>query len=228
MNNNVIWCLFVTGSLLTRIAYGDPQVSISSASITAGDLTTVDVDITGLTPGTALGAFDFTIDFNSAVVSLFSGSIGDPVLGDQLDPEGLGYSFPVISSGSGSVEMQDFSIEDPAVLSSLQSSSFVLGTLTFEGISSGPSALSVSASVFGDQYGNAFSPSIQAGNIQVIAGSVTGAPELDARPAASAFTLLIGSFLVLRGGRRRRSGAERYWLCGRVCESYARESKHQP
>lgn len=193
------------GALGSIGAYAEPTLSVGSASVGVGGATTVDLSISGLTPGPALGAFDVTLSFNPSVVGLKSETLGDPLLGgDQLDPEGFGVISNVIT-GSGSVEFQDLSLDDSSALTSLQPSSFTLGTLTFTGLAAGTSALTASDVILSDPSGEAISAFTDAGTLTVT-GTTMAAPEIDPASAASALTLLLGVLAVIRGRRVVRTG----------------------
>ncbi len=190
------------GALGSIGAYAEPTLSVGSATIGTGGAATVDLNISGLNPGQALGAFDVTVSFNPSLLGLASETFGDPVLGgDQLDPEGLGV-FSNVNTGSGSVEFQDLSLDDASALTALQPSSFTLATVTFSGVSAGTSALTVSDFTLSDALGNAIDAITQAGSVEVMgSGNISAAPEIDPASTASALTLLMGLLAVLRGRR---------------------------
>jgi hypothetical protein len=190
------------GALGSIGAYADPTLSVGSATIGTGGAATVDLTISGLNPGQALGGFDVTVNFDPSLLGLVSETFGDPVLGsDQLDPEGFGV-FSNVITGSGSVELQDLSLDDASALTTLQPSSFTLGTVTFNGVSAGTSALTVSSVDLSDALGNAMGAITEAGSVTVTgSGGTSAAPEIDPASTASALTLLMGLLAVLRGRR---------------------------
>ncbi len=65
----------------------------------------------------------------AAILSPVDGSLGDPVLGDQLDVLGLG-SFAVATIGVSSINFFELSFDLPADFDSLQAGSFVIGSVT--------------------------------------------------------------------------------------------------
>lgn len=187
--------------LLSTAAHA-AQLDLSSASISQGGTATIDLGISGLGNGTALGVFDITVDFNPAVVSFGSATFGDPSLGDQLDLEGFG-TLQSTTSGSGSAELFELSFDSNSALTSLQATNFTLATLTFTGIAHGTSDLSLSVNALGDQDGNAIAPDLGSGSITV--GSTTSVSE----PGTWALLIAGMSALLLRGGLQRRRLAPR-------------------
>jgi hypothetical protein len=150
-----------------------PQLSISSVTVNRGTEATVDLSISGLGGGTALGTFDVNVAFNPAIVNFAAAKYGDPILGDQLDLEGFG-TVTTTTPGSGTVELFELSFDSPAVLASKQASAFILAALSFDTVGAGTSSLSLSVNSLGDQNGNALTASLRTGSITV-AGS--GVPE---------------------------------------------------
>jgi hypothetical protein len=202
---SLIMVLALGGALGSVGASAEPTLSVGSASVGVGGATTVDLSISGLTPGPALGAFDVTLSFNPSLLGLKSETFGDPVLGgDQLDPEGFGV-FSNVITGSGSVELQDLSFDDSSALTSLQPSSFTLGTLTFNALAAGTSALTASNVILSDPSGSAISAITDDGTLTVMGSGTTppaSAPEIDPASAASGLTLLLGMLAVIRGRRK--------------------------
>ena len=196
----------VASLAVTQLAVADPTISIGTTTASAGGTATVDLNISGLTPGTALGAFDLNIGFDPAVVSFSSALIGDPLLGgDQLDPEGFG-TLSGIVPGTSTVELYDISLDDPSALTASQPTSFTLATLTYNAVASGMSSLVLSVNGLADQLGNSISSAFEDGSISVTSGGGTGvtqAPEIDPNSAAGALTLLAGCLAVLRGRRSK-------------------------
>jgi hypothetical protein len=173
-------------------------LSIGSGSIAPGGTDTVDLNISGLGNGTALGAYDINVGFNPSVVGFSSAAFGDPVLGDQLDPQGFG-TINFVNSGNGTVELFELSLDDPGVLISSQASSFTLATLTFDGVGVGSSPLALSVNAIGDENGNPLTTSLSNGSITVTSSTTTtAAPEIDAGSTMAGLTLLLGGLAVLR------------------------------
>jgi hypothetical protein len=181
------------------LAQGGPEITISSDTVSAGGIATVDLSISGLGSGTQLGGYDLNVGFNPGIVSFASAAFGDPKLGDQLNLEGFG-TFSSATPGSGTVDLAELSFDSAAVLQASQASAFTLVQLTFDAKSRGTSALDLSVNAVSDAFGNSFTPPLSNGSIIVTGGSA--APEIDATSAFAALTLLAGSLAVVRSRAR--------------------------
>jgi hypothetical protein len=91
-----------------------------------------------------------------------------------LNLEGFG-TLQSTTTGSGSAELFELSLDSPSALTSLQADSFTLASLTFTGLTDGTSALSLSVNAVGDQNGDPLSASLQNGSISV--GTPVAVPE---------------------------------------------------
>jgi hypothetical protein len=190
--------------VLTTAAFSQ-DLFLGSDTIAMNGSTTVDLSITGLTPGqTALGTFDVNVAFDPSILTLESAIYGDPAIGDQLSFNGLALNETTL--GGGAVELFELSFDPSATLLSFQPDHFTLATLTFSGLSAGSAMLSLSANAIGDQDGNVITPTLHNGSISVTSRTMT-APEIDASSAASALTLLAGLIVVLGGQPRARAGS---------------------
>lgn len=109
---------------------------VSAASVDIGDTFTVSAVIGGLGSFTApsLGAFDFNIDYDSALVAL---TATPPVFTNLLGDEGLGESFTGSSVSLGSINLFALSFLADLDLNALQPSTFTLATLSFSALSAG-------------------------------------------------------------------------------------------
>jgi hypothetical protein len=187
-------------------AVAQVDVSIGSETVSAGGVATVSLDVSGLGKGTALGAFDLNVGFNSSIVSFASASYGDPVSGDQLNLEGFG-TYTNTTPGNGTTELTELSFDSSAALLSSQATSFTLATLSFDALTAGSSALTLSVNGLEsgpvDQNGNAVATTFQDGAITVSGsgGGTIQAPEIDSASAMSALALLLGGLAVVRGRR---------------------------
>jgi hypothetical protein len=197
-------CLLLTlATLIGSIAVAQAQeLSIGSETISTGGVATVDLNISGLSPGSsALGTFDVNVGFNSSILNFASATYGDPVLGDLLNNNGLAIN--TTTPGSGTTELFELSLDDPGTLLAAQPSSFTIAQLTFDGVSSGTSALSLSINAIGDQNGNSLNTTLSDGSISVKAtggsGGTVSAPEIHASAAVSGLILLLGGVAVMRG-----------------------------
>lgn len=176
MRRPLVACLLIMGAAASGVATATPVLSIGSDSISPAGTATVDLDISGLGNGTALGTFDVNVGFNSSVVGFNSAAYGDPVLGDQLNLEGFG-TLQGTTTGSGTAELFELSFDSPAALTSLQATSFTLATLTFTGLTAGVSDLSLSVNALGDQNGTSLPATLTDGTITVGSGTTVGVPE---------------------------------------------------
>jgi hypothetical protein len=146
----------------------------SSQAVTLGSLVNVALEVAGLGAQAApsLGTFDLNLDFDPTILSFNSTVFGDPILGDQLDPTGLGNTINFSSPGSGTVELFDLSLDTASQLNGLQPAAFILGSLAFDTIGAGTSPLNVTINAMGDADGNSLSAGIQDGSL-----GVNSAPE---------------------------------------------------
>jgi hypothetical protein len=206
MKSSSFAVLAALGAALAPLLAGAQSLSIGPPeTVSVGDATTVDLDINGLGTGSTVGAFDVTVGFNPSFVSFASATYGGSS-GDLLNPGGPTQGFDAFTTaGTGTAEVAEFSLLPTLT----QPSGFTLAQLTFDGVAAGTSALTLSVNALGDQYGNSFSATLQDGTIAVTSaggGPPTSVPEIDPKSAAGAFTLLIGTLVLIRG-RRVRSHA---------------------
>jgi hypothetical protein len=184
------------------MAQSEPEISISSETVSVGGIATVDLSISGLGSGTQLGAYDLNIAYNPSIVSFNSALFGDPKLGDELNLEGYG-TLSAAQSGSGTVEVQELSFDSIAALETQQASAFTLVQLSFDARAVGSSSLDLSINAVSDAYGDALTPGLSDGSITVKSSGTTAAPEIDPGHAAGALTLLAGSLAIARARMRR-------------------------
>jgi hypothetical protein len=182
------------------LAQGAPVISISSDTVSQGDVATVDLSISGLGSGTQLGGYDLNVGFNSSIVSFGSATFGDPKLSDQLNLEGFG-TFSSATPGAGTLDLAELSFDSAATLQSSQASGFTMVQLTFDTKSAGFTALDLSINAVSDAFGNSLTPALSNGSITVTSGKLA-APEMDATSGVAALTLLAGSLAVVCSRRR--------------------------
>lgn len=112
----------------------------SEPHIDVGDNFFVDIIISDLA-GNALGGWDGNFIFDADAISLVGSSLGDNVLGNQLDLSGLGtFNSTQVSALTGtmhSVNMLDVSYDDAATLNAGQANTFSLARLEFSRLSIG-------------------------------------------------------------------------------------------
>jgi hypothetical protein len=167
--------VFVTmlGAALVLLAPGESgavtlEFEPSAPAVMVGSTVKVAVVISGLGSGAApsLSTFDLNVTFDSSILSFLGVAFGDPILGDQLDLSGSGAATDVVA-GSGVVNVFELSF-DPAVdLNTLQAPGFTLATLSFNGLSTGVSALGIAVNALGDADGGALAADVLAGRVVV-------------------------------------------------------------
>jgi hypothetical protein len=168
----------------------------TSQTIALGSSTTVNVLISGLSAGQALGAFDLFVLNNSSIVSAtgvtFGSSLGP--LGGQL----TGTTFAL-----GSTEGAETSFETTPALLALQASQpFELFQLTYMGVGVGTSSLTLGTPLVLADGSGSFLP-LPAPT--VIAGSITVTGPTAVTPEPSSLALLGTGFgTMLMYLRRRR------------------------
>jgi hypothetical protein len=175
----------VTGS-------ADPILSITPAfqSGNIGDIFTVNLILSGLTAGQEVGGFDVDISFNSSILAPLAITLGVG-LGTGLD------QFTVANSFAGGVaDIAQFSFLDELSLQTLQGGSFLLATLTFQGIANGLSNLTITQAIFSDGNFNSQPLPVSLVNGAIQVGSATSLP-------APGTLLLLGAGMVVLGLQRR-------------------------
>jgi hypothetical protein len=110
----------------------------ATQTINVGGTATIDVQVSGLAAGKAVGSFDLTVLSNSSIVTplsvLFLGSLGVPA--DEITGSDL--------SVAGAVNAFEVSLEDTATLLGLQSSQpFSLFRISYQGIAVGSTILTL-------------------------------------------------------------------------------------
>jgi hypothetical protein len=110
----------------------------ATQTINVGGTATIDVQVSGLARGQAVGSFDLTVLSNNSIVTplsvLFLGNLGTPA--DEL----LGSDLSV----AGAVNAFEVSLEDTATLLGLQASQpFSLFRISYQGIAVGSTVLTL-------------------------------------------------------------------------------------
>jgi hypothetical protein len=172
-------------------------VSISmdpaAAEIGVGDSVDIALNVSGLdAPGVSLGTYDIDVAWDPAVVQLSLVSIGDPLLGDQLNLSGFG-TFTTITFGTGTVNLFELSLDPPVTLDTLQAGSFTIATLTFQLVDFGESAITPTVVALGDALGDPL-------QVEAITGAVVSVV-----PEPSGAVLALAGLLLVRS-RIRRAG----------------------
>lgn len=175
-------CLLVAGA-----AHAAPVVSISPMSqdlalLPAGTTATVDIVVSGLNqPGDAVGGFSLTLGFNGSLLAGVGFSVvPGGAFGAVPDDQSFGFNVP----GELDLFVAADETADQATLAGLQGASFVLATVTFEGISAGLSPLLLSNVVLSNWDGSA-DFDVSSSNGQICVGGNCTVPE----PASYALAL---------------------------------------
>jgi hypothetical protein len=147
---------------------------LSSSSATIGDTVTVDMIIGGLGNFTnpSLGAFDFVVNFNPALVGLTASPL---TFGTLLGDEGPGESLNGSSFSTGAANLFVLSFLTSPELNALQPSTFTLATLSFNALASGINTFSFSSVVLGDGVGDPLIASLGTASVTITPSVV---PEL--------------------------------------------------
>ena len=134
----------------------------TTQTINFSETASVDLLISGLGDFTSpsLGAFDVDINFDNTVISFSTATFGT-FLGTSI--QGVDTSTP------GMVKLDEVSLESVPTLDGLQSDSFLLATLTFDGTSAGRSQLEFGAVVLSDAFGSIIAdPTLVPSSITVV------------------------------------------------------------
>ena len=157
----------------------------TTQTINFSETTSVDLLISGLGDFTSpsLGAFDVDINFDNTVISFSTATFGT-FLGTSI--QGVDTSTP------GMVKLDEVSLESVPTLDGLQSDSFLLATLTFDGTGAGTSQLGFGAVVLSDAFGNIIAdPTLVPSSVTVV-------------PLSAAVWLFGSGMLGLLGMARRK------------------------
>ena len=139
-----VW--FVDAALANTVTLGFVP---SSQPVSAGQAIDFEVLIAGIGAPPAVGAFDLTVTYNDALLSLTGVTFGSDL--------GNVNAFQALTSDTllpGSVEFAEVSLLSSSALNARQPSSFALATLSFEGVGSGIASLSLETGVVDDAFGN--------------------------------------------------------------------------
>jgi hypothetical protein len=142
LRNVVRQAVLALGALLVLPFATAAVITLSPASTvtSAGSPVRVDVGVSGLGSGVALGGFDLDIAFNPALLS-FTGATFGPALGNPMTFEAL----TSVSAAAAVVDFSEVSLLSAAQLLALQPGSFSLGILSFDAIASGTATFALLA-----------------------------------------------------------------------------------
>jgi hypothetical protein len=178
----------------------------SAQTLVEGGFATIDVQISGLGAGEApsLGTYDLEVTFNPTVLDFVSATLGDGVLGNQLDLFDLG-NVSSVTPSTGVVNLFELSLDTATDLNTLQADSFVLASLRFSSLSEGMSTIGLSVNSLGDADGAPLAVSLLSGSVVV-----TAVPE------PKAFALVLAGIVLIGGvARKRPAGGQLqipFWL----------------
>ena len=129
------------------------NIILSIARITqTGHSVDIDIGISGLGSAAApsLSTYDLDLDFDPAYLAFANVHYGDPLLGNQLDLFNLGSNTAAAGVASpGVVNLFELSGDSVADLNTLQASSFILATVTFDVLTAGTSPLGLVSTALG-------------------------------------------------------------------------------
>jgi hypothetical protein len=123
----------------------------STANVTAGSPFSVDLRISDIDNNTAIGDYDFDINFSSSVLSIGE---GDVTFGNQLQQSGVA-SLQSVNIGNGQLNISEVSLNDQGVLNTSRSDEVTVARLNFTaGDTPGVSQLGISVNALGNQNGS--------------------------------------------------------------------------
>jgi hypothetical protein len=163
--------LIIAGALIASLSANAVTLDLlpANSSVNLGDHFQVELRISGLGAGTApsLGAYDFTLAFNPAVLGFGAFTFGDSILGDQLDLAGFGTVSGLDSGTAGQLNAFEISLDLTSDLNALQAGSFALGTVSFNALGNGVSPLQFTSALWSDGGGNPLPVQLGSGSISV-------------------------------------------------------------
>ena len=163
--------LTVAGALLASLSANAVSLDLlpNQSSVNLGDPVQVELRISGLGAGTApsLGAYDFALAFNPVVLGFGGFTFGDSVLGNQLDLAGFGTVAGFDGGTAGRLNVFEISLDLAGDLDALQAASFALGTVSFNALGNGVSALQFTSAVWSEAGGNPLAVQLGSGSIRV-------------------------------------------------------------
>ena len=177
------------------------EVIPSSSIVNKGESLTADIKISGLGDGSApsLGTYDINLTFDASLFSFNSITFGDPVLGNQLDLDLLGFGLGSITDyllvDPDTLNLAEVSLDLPFELDGFQAPEFILASVVFDANQMTGSGL-FNLSVFGFSDSDGFAlddPSIIAATVQVV-------------PVPAAIWLFGTGLIGLIGFSKRRAG----------------------
>ena len=196
-NKQIGFCLIAILGLLQINAARAAVVGFDpvSQTVVQGNTASVDLVISGL-GADILSGFDLEISYDDSILSFQSFTVGPGPTG--LDPFGLDGG--LFSFGAelfpGTAFVQDLSLEPDATLQMFQPDSFILGTIVFDTLSTGTSALTFSSALLAGETG-------PLGTFPLQADLLTGSITVSAIPVPAAVWLFATGLIGLIGLAKR-------------------------
>jgi len=184
---------------LLRLVASDPAPTV-------GDAFTITLDILGLaSPGApSLAAYDVDVNFDPLKFTLLNVAAGDPVLGNQLDPDGFGTVHAFTLAPAGHLNLFELSLASAADLDAAQADAFTLATLSLRVLAGGSSTIDLVLNDLADASGAAlFAELGDEGVLSLTAHEATPVPE----PATLVLVGAGSAAAAWRRHRPRRRGA---------------------
>jgi hypothetical protein len=163
--------LIIAGALFASLSTHAVSLDLrpASSSVGLGESVQVELRISGLGDATApsLGAYDFLLAFNPAVLGFDGFTFGDSLLRNQLDFMGFGTVSGFDSGTAGQLNAFEISLDLANDLNALQAGEFALGTISFNTLRNGTSALGFTSALFSDAGGNALAVQLGSSSVNV-------------------------------------------------------------
>jgi hypothetical protein len=189
--------------LLGSVGLNADPLILSIESTSTGSVVTGTVEIQGLQgnapDGPTLGAFDFMVGYDPAVLGDPVVTFGDPVLGDQLALSVPSITCTGLDCGASAtlpLEIAEISLDPDTVLNAGQASAFTLVSFSLNVLGAGDETLKLTDVTLSDEEGNLLVPDSIIGSTGSAMGSTPEPRTGILLPLAAA---LVGVFV------RRRS-----------------------
>ena len=139
-------------------------IAPASQTVVVGAPFAVDLRVTGLGNGVALGGFDLIVDFDATRIAFT-----DATFGNQIDLSGLG-DLQSVTRSAGRVELFEVSLDPAADLGAGQAPAFRLATLSFTALAAAASsALTLSLNTLVDANGAALTATLSGATLTISA-----------------------------------------------------------
>jgi hypothetical protein len=193
--------LMIAGALFANFSAQAVSLDLrpASSSFGLGESVQVELRISGLGDATApsLGAYDFLLAFNPAVLGFDGFTFGDSILGNQLDLTGFGTVSGFDGGVPGQLNVFEISLDLANDLNALQAGEFALGTISFNTLGNGTSGMQFTSALFSDATGKSVAVQLGSGSVNV--------PE----PVSGGFVVAAAIAFVLGAQHLKRTRAEK-------------------